>query len=89
MLALNTCSIPFSIPISKKFKLKRSSSLAGHDTCPSLPHELAISEKYNYVYIFWQFLSHKPYHGSHITAFVLNWRVSVDVLSVIILGSAI
>ena len=52
MLALNTCSIPFSIAISKKFKLKRSSSLAGHDTCPSLPHELAISKKYNYVYIY-------------------------------------
>ena len=38
---------------------------------------------------FGSFSSHKPYHGSHITAFVLNWRVSVDVLSVIILGPAI
>ena len=75
--------------ISKKFKLKRSSSLAGHDTCPSLPHELAISKKYNYVYIFWQFSSHKSHHGSYITAFVLNWRVMVDILSVNILGSAI
>ena len=51
ILALNTCNIPFSIAISKKFKLKRSSSLAGHDICPSLPHEFAISKKQLYLYI--------------------------------------